>query len=304
MPTPNFLVVGTARAGTTAIVEGLRTHPDVFITQPKEPHYFALHDTVPDFRGPGDDTWINSVAITDRDRYLALYDEAGPALARGDGSVSTLYYSSHAAEEIARINPEMKLIVVLREPVARAFSNYTYLRLRGVETETDFRGGLDRESERIAANWHHMWHYAGLSHYADDLQRLIDTVGRDRVGVWFHDQLDEDYPTVLEEVATFLELPSFPEQATMPRVNASGTARVELAQRAIRWATSHQGVRSTLKAVIPFRMRERIRSGVIRSEDVPPVVRSELAPVFAEDLRRVAGLVGGDLPSWLQPSVD
>ena len=210
MPTPTFLVVGTARAGTTAVVEGLRTHPDVFITQPKEPHYFAFHGTVPDFQGPGDDEWINRIAITDSDRYLALYDDAGDALARGDGSVSTLYYSAHAAPEIARINPEMKLVVVLREPVARAFSNYTYLRLRGVETEEDFRGGLDREPERIAAHWHHMWHYTALSHYADDLQRLIDTVGRERVGVWFHDQLDEDYDTVLSEVASFLELPPLP----------------------------------------------------------------------------------------------
>ena len=45
MPTPTFLVVGTARAGTTAVVEGLRTHPQVFVTQPKEPHYFAFHGT-------------------------------------------------------------------------------------------------------------------------------------------------------------------------------------------------------------------------------------------------------------------
>jgi hypothetical protein len=304
MPTPNFLVVGTARAGTTAVVEGLRTHPDVFITQPKEPHYFAFHGTVPDFRGPGDDEWINRIAITERDRYLALYDDSGDALARGDGSVSTLYYSAHAAAEIARVNPAMRLVVVLREPVARAFSNYTYLRLRGVEPEEDFRAGLDREPERIAAHWHHMWHYTALSHYADDLQRLVDTVGRERVGVWFHDQLDDDYDTVLSEVASFLELPPFPERATMPRVNASGTARLELAQRAIRWATAHQGVRAALKRVVPFRVRERIRSGVLRPEEVPAEIREQLAPVFADDLRRVAELVPGERPDWLTSYAD
>ena len=81
MPTPTFLVVGTARAGTTAVVEGLRTHPDVFITHPKEPHYFAFHGTVPDFQGPGDDESINRIAITDRDRYLALYNNTGDTLA-------------------------------------------------------------------------------------------------------------------------------------------------------------------------------------------------------------------------------
>jgi Sulfotransferase domain len=299
MPGPTFLVVGTARSGTTAVVEGLRRHRDVFITQPKEPHYFAFHGTVPHFQGPGDDHWINQVAVTDRDDYLALYDEAGAASARGDGSVSTLYYSAHAADEIARLNPEMKLVVVLREPVARAFSNYTYLRLRGVETEPDFRSGLQREEQRIAANWHHMWHYASLSHYFEDVRRLVETVGRERVGIWFYDDLDTDFDRVLDEVARFLDLSSLPAGAAMPRVNASGSARVEAAQRAIRWATSHQSVRSAVKAVVPFRVRERIRSGVIRSEEVPTDVRAELAPRFEDDLRQLAQLLGGEQPDWL-----
>ena len=56
-----------------------------------------------------------------------------------------------------------------------------------------------------------------------------------------------------------------------------------------------------MKAVVPFRVRERIRSGVIRAEEVPPGVREQLAPLFADDLRRVARLVPGELPAWLTP---
>src|ERR671921_96192 len=75
MTVPTFLVVGAGRSGTTGLAEGLRTHPRVFVTTPKEPHYFALHGTVPSFRAPGDDATINRVAVTDRDTYLALYPE-------------------------------------------------------------------------------------------------------------------------------------------------------------------------------------------------------------------------------------
>src|SRR5688572_19388263 len=123
---PTFLVAGAGRCGTTGLVEGLRTHPDVFVTHPKEPHYFALHGQTVDFKAPGDQATINQVAVTDRDAYLALYDGAGNARARGDGSVSTLYYYQRAIPEILAVNPEMRIVIMLREPVDRAFSSYQY----------------------------------------------------------------------------------------------------------------------------------------------------------------------------------
>lgn len=54
---PNFLIIGAGRSGTTGLAEGLKTHPSVFITEPKEPHYFALHGStvssgVPETRLP------------------------------------------------------------------------------------------------------------------------------------------------------------------------------------------------------------------------------------------------------------
>ena len=74
MTIPTFLVVGAARCGTTGLVEGLRSHPRVFVTDPKEPHYFALHRTRRrSSPAPGDAHTINRVAVTDRDAYLALY---------------------------------------------------------------------------------------------------------------------------------------------------------------------------------------------------------------------------------------
>jgi hypothetical protein len=299
--TPNFLVVGAARSGTTALIEGLRGHPDVFITRPKEPHYFAFHHTVVRFEGPGDDHWINQIAITDPSTYLGLYEQADRQSLLGDGSVTTLYYSAHAAPEIERINSQMKLVVLLREPVSRAFSNYTYMRLRGVEPEADFRAGISCEKDRIQKQWHHMWHYTALSKYHESLATLISAVGRDNIGIWFYDQLCENYGKVLTEVINFLGLQSFQRIASMPLVNVSGTARNERAQRAIRWATRHELVRAGVKRVVPFKARERIRGSIVRSESVPWDVRCELAPMFADDLAKLVPLLSEELPIWLTP---
>jgi Sulfotransferase family len=300
MPRPNFLVAGAARSGTTALIEGLRLHPDVFVTRPKEPHYFALHDQEIDFRGPGDGDWVNKVVVNDRERYLSLYESDRDYRARGDGSVSTLYYAERSLPEILRVNPEMRVVVLLREPVERAFSSYTYLRLRGMEPEADFRVALADENRRREANWHHLWHYTGMSHYADDLEILLDGLGRDRVGVWFYDDLQSDYQRVLGEVAAFLDLPPFPQPPTLPKVNASGTARLDVAQRAIRWATRNQAVRAAVKRVVPFRSRERIRSSLIRTDVIPPDIASELEPLFADDLKKLTSLVDGPRPQWLE----
>ena len=73
-------------------MEGLRGHPDVFVTTPKEPDYFAYPGQRLSFRGPGDDLAVNHPSVTDRADYLALYPHNPGPEALGEGSVSTLYH--------------------------------------------------------------------------------------------------------------------------------------------------------------------------------------------------------------------
>jgi hypothetical protein len=305
VPVPTFLVVGAARAGTTALIEGLRLHPDAFVTMPKEPHYFGLHGRRPTFAGPGDEAAINAVAVTDRMAYLGLYDVATTETMLGDGSVSTLYYAEHAVDEIRRMNPEMRAVVLLREPVDRAFSNHLYMRARGVEPLIDVRAAIELEPRRRADNWHHMWHYTSVSRYADSLAILQAGLGRDRVGVWFYDDLQADYQRVLDEVRAFLALAPFPDGVpTLPKVNVSGSPRSEVAQRIIRWSTRHEHVRSAIKRVVGFRARERIRRTVLRTEAVPADVRRDLEPLFRDDVARLATMLEGPAPEWLRPAAE
>ena len=221
---PNFLVVGAARSGTTGLVEGLRSHPRVFVTDPKEPHYFALHDQTPDFTGPGDGHTINRVAVTDRDGYLALYPTSPHEfLALGDGSVSTLYYYERALPEVVAMNPDMRLVVLLREPIARAYSSHQYMRARGFEPYEDFLAAVDDEPHRKADNYHHLWHYTSMSLYADAVAALQKAVSPEQLGIWFYDDLDRDYEGTVRAVLRFLDVPPVEGEAEgVPRVNISG----------------------------------------------------------------------------------
>lgn len=300
---PTFLVAGAARAGTTGLVEGLRPHPAVFVTTPKEPHYFAMHGSVPDYRGPGDHESINRTAVTDEASYLALFPQDSGHAALGEGSVSTFYFHDRALPELLRINPRMRVVVLLREPVSRAYSSFQYLRAQGREPEEDFLAAVDQEAARRAAGWHHLWHYTGMSRYADSLAAFQEQLLPGHLGVWFHDDLERDYGGTLGQVLAFLQLPPAPESGhDVPRVNISGTPRHPRLQQGLWWASANPALRRTARTLTTWRFREAVKSRLIRREGVPDEVHRALAPVFEDDLARVRDLLGPTtaLPGWLR----
>jgi len=272
----------------------------VFVTQPKEPHYFALHGGPADFRGPGDAATINRVAVTERVRYINLFPAQHDYLALGEGSVSTLYYAERAVQEITTINPRMRVVVILRDPVERAYSSYSYMRARGFEPHEDFYTALADEQRRRSESWHHLWHYTGMSYYASCLRTLKDALGPDQVRVWFYDDMVNDYEAVVSSVLRFIEVSPHPDEAKgVGRVNVSGTPRHPSLQRAIWWATRHESLRRTAKQLSSYTFRERIRRNLLRPTGVPRYARDLLNPLFRDDLREVAGMVEGNRPIWL-----
>src|SRR5437667_5641216 len=100
---PNFFIVGAPRCGTTALYTYLRQHPDIFLPETKEPHYFNR-----DMNSGG--------AIRDHKEYLSLFAGAQGRARVGEASV---YYlsSAYAAREISKVCPGAKIIVMLRNPV-------------------------------------------------------------------------------------------------------------------------------------------------------------------------------------------
>ncbi|WP_121251074.1 sulfotransferase family protein [Nocardioides ferulae] len=301
-PAPTFLVVGAGRCGTTGLIEGLRGHPDVFVTTPKEPHYFAYARQQLDFRGPGDDLAVNQASVTDPDAYLALYRQGAGHLARGEGSVSTLYRHEQAIPEILRVAPEARIVILLREPVERAHSAFDYLSVQGHEPAASLLEAVADEDRRVAEGWQHLWHYTRMSRYADGVEAFRDAFGPDRVGVWFYDQLSADYPETLRQVLRFIGTEPRPgELDRVPVVNVSGTPRSRVVHGALQAARDHDAVRRLGKRVTTFRMREAVRRRLVARNEVAPEVRRALEPLFTDDLARLRRLLPAEgQPDWLR----
>jgi hypothetical protein len=302
MSGPTFAVIGAARSGTTAITESLRRHPDAFVTSPKEPHYFAFAGHRPAFTGPGDEEGINRKAVTDPDDYLALYRGAEHLLARGEGSVSTFYYFEPAILAIKAMNPQMRLVVVLRDPVDRAFSSFQYLRMHGREPEEEFEAAVAAEESRRAAGWHHLWHYSAMSRYADSIAAFLDAFGDEPLCVLTYEQITNDPSDALGQVYEHLGLDaSLAGTAGARRVNSSGRPRSARAQAVLNRLGHQPRVKTVGKRLVPFSVRERVRRWNQADTSVPTDVRARLAPVFAADLDRVEDLLGRRLPPWGRP---
>jgi len=147
---PNFLVIGTAKAGTTSLNQYLRQHPQIYMSPHKAPRFFALEGQPLAFDGPGDRTRFTFV--TERAQYEALFD--GVSTERAVGEASPWYlYVEQAPERIKHHVAHARLIGVLRDPVQRAYSNFLHARSEGLEPLDDFAAAMDAESERIDRNW-------------------------------------------------------------------------------------------------------------------------------------------------------
>src|SRR5215469_13417957 len=116
MPWPSFFIVGAANSGTTSLYGYLKQHPDVFMPALKEPHYFA--QVTPSHKQRHLRTIIRNQAA-----YLRLFHRADGCKAIGEASPSYLW-DANAPYRIARAIPDAKIIILLRDPVERAYSHY------------------------------------------------------------------------------------------------------------------------------------------------------------------------------------
>ncbi|MDH4168461.1 MAG: sulfotransferase [Acidimicrobiia bacterium] len=295
---PNLLVIGAARAGTTALCRSIARHPDVFLTKPKETHFLSFADQDVHFTGPGDQEMINDVAVTDVDAWRGLCAGAQSQTYRCDGSVSTLFYHQQSIPNIERyVDPGVRMVVSLREPVMRAFSSYLYLLARGHETAPSFAEALADESRRRDEGWHHLWQYRAMSHYGPQLEAFVTAFGRDSLFVFTHEELRHDRRDLLTRLCTWLDLDPAPTLGDLGEVNIGGVPKSSLLHNTMQRARA-SWLQPLLKRATSERFRERVRSSNLDRPELDPDLRARLVPEFAADVAVVEELLGRALPGW------
>jgi hypothetical protein len=232
-PLPAFLVIGTHRGGTTSLQRYLDRHPCVLRNFPraqdvKGVRYFDENF----FRGV--DWYRSHFATAAYRRYMGRL-HGGPVLS-GDASPYCLFHPA-AAERASRVVPEAKIIVLLRDPIERAYSHWKRERRNGreplerfedaVAAEPDrLRGEVERilSDERYYSYAHENFSYISQGLYLDPLRQWLDRYPRERVFIASSERFREDPERVYLEVLEFLGLPAFPLRDAA-RLNADPAGR-------------------------------------------------------------------------------
>jgi hypothetical protein len=300
---PDFLVAGVPKAGTTALHTALSRHPGLFMAPIKEPKFFLTDGPPPASGGPGDALTYRE-HVWQRDMYAALFDPAPPGTLRGE-STPLYLYDRAALRRVRDVIPAAKLIVVLRDPVERAHSNWTHLWSAGLEPVGDFVQACAEEERRIAAGWAPFWHYTRLGRYGTQLDYAFSLFPRERILVIRYRLLVDEPAATIDRICAFLGAETG-MVTDIPRENVTSHPEQTLAHRAV-----SAGIRVSdgLGRVLPgstapaaTRQLERfLQRGRRERQPLGWQQRQALLPGFEDDSKLLERVLGEDFGDWLAP---
>lgn len=295
MMMPNFLVIGAARSGTTALYRYLKQHPQIYMSAIKEPNFFAVAGEEPGSAPPID--WVASrftrrplrvVRITDIESYSALFQQVVDEVAIGEASPSYLI-APKAPERIKLCLPAVKLIAILRNPVDRAYSAHSLRWFYAGQERADF-GQAIRDI------------YWGF--YYTHLKGYFSIFERAQIKVHLYEDFRANPAWILRDIFQFLCVSETFEPDLSVHYNVGGVPKNRI------WHAFLLGlgpVTSVFKPLVPAAVRPKAvdihnrlqRGALVKPPPLEPAAREELIEIYREDILKLQDLLQRDLSAWL-----
>ena len=305
MPLPDFLIAGVPKAGTTALHAALAPHPQLYLPTIKEPKFFLTDGPPPVVGGPGD-VQTYQEHLWRRADYEALFGPAQPGARLGEATPFYLYdLAAHV--RIRRLVPDVRLVLLLRDPVDRAHSNWTHLWNAGLEPEADFLTACRAEHQRKADGWADFWHYLSLGRYGRQVQHLFEVFPREQVLLLRYRELKDAPTATLDRVCDFLGVRTG-ELRAIPRENVNRHVVEDNAVNRVLRGLPRCGGRFGHRFPVPLRLAARgpLLTALHRKRGNRPVTtpqeRAALLPLFPDDIALLQDVTGERYDDWL--SVD
>lgn len=279
---PDFIIAGAARCGTTSLYNLLQQHPQICMSSVKEPMYFLVRRQRRKMIG------YNRIGTPEW--YASLFDGCDDAALKGEASVAYMW-RPESPGMIKAASPDVRLIFMLRDPVARIYSQHLY------DQRTVRRPPL---AEMLDAGDDRIDHYVTVSRYAVHLRRYYELFDASNILVLLLDELESDPATTMRRTFQFLGVdPSFVPKGLDVAHNRSVVTRSRWVDRTFRglalpFPKLHKAWRPLTRAM----------NRVVRRPVTPVVsgdVRSRLLPLLIDDVDELERMLGRSLQSWKQP---
>ncbi len=286
-----FLIIGAAKSGTSTLYYYLNEHPDIVMSQIKEPNYFALSD--PDFDLDTNTTGKEYAKdfVFNNNEYSDLFRVASKKQLCGEASPIYLWYKN-SAQNIYNYNKNMKIIVILRDPVYRAFSNFNYHLKAGHEVTKNFKKALSLEKDRIKQKYWWGYYYMDAGYYYKQLKRYYDVFGKENIKVFLYEELIGDFSRLYTDILIFLNLRN-QKISKIEKTNASYTPKIYL----IRKLMKHTKFKKIIGNIVPQNIRSKIKIYNMSKSILNENDKIYLYNKFKNDIRQLEVLIEKKI-SW------
>jgi len=272
---PDFLIIGAQKSGTTSVVRALNSLKGCWVTPSTELHYFNHFDPINDPR-----SW---------ERYLREFSDAPERALVGEATPEYLP-SRESPQRIHSTVPNVRLVLVLRNPVDRAYSAYWHaLRWGVVPRSTTFAHFIERETREFGADWTDV---VGRGCYSTQIMRYLSYFQREQMFITLFDDLLRDPISVMSALAAHISPSNAPQyKGPFPHQNRAHTWRFPKLSRRI----------LVLRGK-PIRKLPAVRRIVTRRDEVIPAMdprdRMFLTEIFRPWNRQLESILGRSLSEW------
>jgi hypothetical protein len=292
MKRPNFFIIGAPKCGTTSLASWLSQHPQVFMSAFKEPHYF---NTDSNFRFVNDET-----------RYLDLFRQAGPEhIAVGESSTWYLFSQTAVSEIECFTDKTARYIVCLRNPVEVAPAVHAQVLFSGDETIANFEQAWHLQDARAQGrklplqtiSAAHL-QYRRACALGEQVERLLNTVPRDRIHFVFLDDIKKDAQAVFDHLQAFLGLLKPSEPVSLTVQNSAHRPRSLVVTRIIRIGSNIRRALGLKRGIgLLTRMRKANKQTAVRMP-LDTAFEAELSRQFEPEVQKLEQLLNCDLSHW------
>ena len=300
MTKPNLFIVGAPKCGTSSMYYYLAQHPDIYMSERKEPRFF------------GSDLQLREGwRVTEESEYLNLFSPGANAKYRGEATVFYLY-SLKAAEEIRDYCPGAKIIIMLRNPISMLRSLHNHFLVSCNEDLADFQEAIEAQDERLRGDRipKDVWYRDGLQYtemasYTKYVQKYYDVFGEKKdVLVVLFDDLKNNTAGQYQRVLEFLEVDSSFQPELEPKNPAPPVSARAIHQFWIR----HPKIRHHLSRLVGPSVRRNamhylqsiLPQGKNQQKPISAEFESELRDFFTPEIKQLGSLLGRNLDHWYQ----
>lgn len=285
----DFFIVGAPKAGTTSLYHYLNEHLEIEMSSQKEPDYFS--DEALKRQG----MYYGKSRIDNLEKYHGLFTDKDVKI-RGEASVSYLFYND-VPKKIKEYNPKAKIIIMLRNPIDRAFSHYLMDYRLGLVSDS-FESIIEKKLKHKNANLFYQ-QYIEVSEYARQVSGYLELFDIENILFIDYEDFKNDVSAVVNDVYIFLGV----NNDFQPNVKKRHNTYTMPKNSIIRFIYSFVSFRKFLTNIVPKSILKRLRNLLFKSDKKPAIsndTRKFLASYFKDDVEKLSVLLNKNFSKWIK----